>query len=244
MHKKPVHIQADKEDISPFVVTAGDPGRIKQLSSLLSNVVLVNENRGFLTYTGYWKNTRITVATHGIGGPSSAIVFEELKMLGAEVIVRLGTTGALTPSLNIGDIIIVLGAAYPRGHLEMYVPDGYIGAVPDFYVTKLLIETASKYGVNAKTGIVFSSDAFYTEDEKFVETWSSRNVISVEMECATLFALGLIRNFRTGAMLIVSNSLAKKVDYIDKEFLKERVEVAGKIVFDALSMLDSQSNTQ
>jgi len=244
MHKKPVHIQADKEYISPFVVTAGDPGRIKQLSSLLSNVVLVNENRGFLTYTGYWKNTRITVATHGIGGPSSAIVFEELKMLGAEVIVRLGTTGALTPSLNIGDIIIVLGAAYPRGHLEMYVPDGYIGAVPDFYVTKLLIETASKYGVNAKTGIVFSSDAFYTEDEKFVETWSSRNVISVEMECATLFALGLIRNFRTGAMLIVSNSLAKKVDYIDKKFLKERVEVAGKIVFDALSMLDSQSNTQ
>ncbi|MCD6458815.1 MAG: purine-nucleoside phosphorylase [Thermoproteales archaeon] len=244
MHKKPVHIQADKEYISPFVVTAGDPGRIKQLSSLLSNVVLVNENRGFLTYTGYWKNTRITVATHGIGGPSSAIVFEELKMLGAEVIVRLGTTGALIPSLNIGDIIIVLGAAYPRGHLEMYVPDGYIGAVPDFYVTKLLIETASKYGVNAKTGIVFSSDAFYTEDEKFVETWSSRNVISVEMECATLFALGLIRNFRTGAMLIVSNSLAKKVDYIDKEFLKERVELAGKIVFDALSMLDSQSNTQ
>ena len=244
MHKKPVHIQADKEYISPFVVTAGDPSRIKQLSSLLSNVVLVNENRGFLTYTGYWKNTRITVATHGIGGPSSAIVFEELKMLGAEVIVRLGTTGALIPSLNIGDIIIVLGAAYPRGHLEMYVPDGYIGAVPDFYVTKLLIETASKYGVNAKTGIVFSSDAFYTEDEKFVETWSSRNVISVEMECATLFALGLIRNFRTGAMLIVSNSLAKKVDYIDKEFLKERVELAGKIVFDALSMLDSQSNTQ
>jgi len=59
-----------------------------------------------------------------------------------------------------------------------------------------------------------------------------------------LYALGLIRNFRTGAMLIVSNSLAKKVDYIDKKFLKERVEVAGKIVFDALSMLDSQSNTQ
>src|SRR5438132_12629480 len=102
---QPVHLLMKQEDVSPAVITAGDPARVKQLANILKDARLVNENRGLLAYTGYYNGKKITVATQGIGGPASAIVFEELLMLGAKTIVRLGTCGAMVPGLNIGDFI-------------------------------------------------------------------------------------------------------------------------------------------
>jgi len=94
---KPLHILAKPEDIAPRVITSGDPARVKQLASYLEDARLVNENRGFLVYTGKYKGVDVTVATHMIGAPSAAIVFEELIMLGAKLIVRFGTCGGFLP---------------------------------------------------------------------------------------------------------------------------------------------------
>ena len=237
-HKKPIHILAKPEDISYFVLAAGDPNRIKMLSKLLKDSTLVNDNRGLLVYTGYWKDTRITLATHGMGGPSSGIVFEELKMLGAEVIVRLGTTGSLTPALKVGDLLVVQGAAYPKGHLEMYIPDGYMAAVPDLKVTNLLLEKAREMGIPVKLGIVFSSDAFYVEDVEFAKKWASRGVLSVEMECATLLVLSHLRGFKAGALLVVSNSLIENhSSELKGGLFRQRVVDAAKVIFECFTAL-------
>ena len=48
----PYHICAER--VSERIIVVGDPGRAKLVSSLLENVELVNENRGLLTYNGYW----------------------------------------------------------------------------------------------------------------------------------------------------------------------------------------------
>ncbi|RLE64747.1 MAG: nucleoside phosphorylase, partial [Thermoprotei archaeon] len=240
-HREPVHILAKPGEISPFVLVAGDPNRIKTLSKLLKNPVLVNKNRGLLVYTGYWRDVKVTLATHGIGGPSSSIVFEELKMLGAEVIIRLGTTGSLTPFLKVGDLLVVQGATYTKGHLEMYVPDGCMAAVPDFEVTNLLLEKAEEKKIPVKLGLVFSSDAFYVEDESFARKWSSRGILSVEMECATLFVLGHLRKFKTGALLVVSNSLVDShPPELGEEQLQRKVIDAAEIIFECFSALKNE----
>lgn len=236
---EPVHIKAKKGDIAERVVVAGDPARVKQLAEFLDNPRLVNENRGFLVYTGEYKGVPITVATHGIGAPSAAIVFEELFMLGAKAMIRLGTCGAMIKGLKIGDFIAATGAAYPHGGvtLGMYVPDGSMAAVPDFELTKLLVEEAEKQGEKIYIGPVFSSDAFYAEDPDFAKRWGSRGVICVEMECATLFALGLMRGFKAAAMLIVSDSLVEPSGFADAKELAPRVEKASRIVFEVLAKL-------
>lgn len=96
---------------------------------MLNNARLVNSNRGFITYTGYYDRKMVTVTTHCVGGSSSAIVLEELHMMGAKAIVRLGTTGGIVKGLNIGDLVVPTGAAYTEGSLRMYVPDGILPAV-------------------------------------------------------------------------------------------------------------------
>jgi 5'-methylthioadenosine phosphorylase len=244
--RQPVHLRAKPKDIADLVVTAGDPDRIQQLAGMLKDARLVNSNRGFITYTGYHKGRMITLATHGIGGPSSAIVFEELYMLGAKEIVRFGSTGALTRKLSIGDFIVPTGAGYDSGSLGTYARDGILPAVPNIDLTNRIVRNCEAEGAKYMTGPVFSTDAFYGEDAAFAERWSGRGVIGVEMECATLFALGLLRGFKAASLLIVSDSLVKKGQkkMAPAEELAEHVEKAGRIVLNALTSTSTGTHSQ
>ncbi|BDB99393.1 purine-nucleoside phosphorylase [Saccharolobus caldissimus] len=233
----PVHILAKKGEIAEKVLIAGDPGRVKLLSTLLKEPKLVNENRGFLVYTGKYNDEIVSIATHGIGGPSIAIVLEELAMLGAKTFIRYGTTGALVPYINIGDYIIVTGASYNQGGLfYQYIKDNAcISATPDFELTNKLVFAFSKRGLKYYIGNVFSSDAFYAEDEEFVKRWSERGNIAVEMECATLFVLSKMKGWRSATVLVVSDNLAKGGIWISKEELERKVMEGANAVLEALT---------
>lgn len=233
----PIHILAKKGEVAERVLIAGDPGRIKLLSSLLEDAKLINENRSFLVYTGKYKGKNVSLAAHGIGGPSIAIVLEELIMLGAKIFVRYGTTGALLPEIELGDYIIPVGASYNKGGLfyQYLMDDTCIAATPDFELISSIAKNFASNGLKYYLGNVFSSDAFYAEDEEFAKKWSSRGNIAVEMECATLFGLGRMRNVRTGAVLVVSDNLAKGGKWISKEELENRVMLGAKIILDTLT---------
>lgn len=232
----PIHIKAKKGDIAERVVIAGDPARVEQIASILENPVLVNKNRGLLVYTGKYRNTPISVAMHGVGHPSSMLVIEELIMLGAKAIIRLGTCGAMVKGLKIGDIIIPTGAAYyPGGAFYQYLKDNIcMACAPHYEILKTLIEEVSKSGINYVVGPIVSSDAFYAEDPEFVKKWTSRGIVAVEMECAGLFMLGAMRNIKTGALLLVSDSLVEQLGFASAEELKQYVDRATRIVIEAL----------
>ncbi|MEL9929471.1 MAG: purine-nucleoside phosphorylase [Sulfolobales archaeon] len=239
--KKPLHIHAERGDIAEDVIAAGDPGRVRILSNLLENPRLVNEYRGFLTYTGYYKGRRVSIATHGVGGASSAIVFEELAMLGARRIIRLGTTGALKEDLEIGDIIIAEGASYSiGGTIGMYVgSDISYSTSPDIILTSKIYRELKRRFDRVFRGIVFSSDSFYAEDPVFIERCRKMNIISVEMECATLNAIGRLRNLKTSCVLIVSDNLVKGVTVLDSlDKLSSRIIEVGRALLDIISSLE------
>ena len=232
----PFHILARKEDIAERVIVAGDPARVKQLSGFLDNPRLVNENRQLLVYTGEYKGVPVTVATHGMGSGSATIVFEELRMLGAKLMIRLGTAGGMSPELRVGDFVVATGAATicNGNSLGMYAPGYCLPAAPSPDVTMNLIKTAEAMGEKVFLTPVFSSDAFYAEDPGFAEKWSEKGVKAVEMECAGLFALGWMRGFKTGALLMISDLLVgEKTELLTAEQLAPRVEKAGKIVLEA-----------
>jgi len=233
----PAHILARPGDIAETVVISGDPARTEQLSGLLKDAKLVNSNRGFLTYTGRYRKKRITVATHGIGGPSTAIVAEELHMLGAKTIVRFGTAGGLVRGLGTGDFVVPTGAAYSKGSVLAYVDEGFLPAVPDHELTHAIIESCKKAKLKHREGLVFSSDAFYTQGLESLELWVSRGVLAVEMECATLFTLGLVRGFKTASLLMLSNSLVNKSEgeLATAQRLKPFAGRGALALFDALS---------
>ncbi|MEM4294596.1 MAG: purine-nucleoside phosphorylase [Candidatus Caldarchaeum sp.] len=228
---EPQHLKT--KDVAKRVVAAGDPARVVQLSKMLDSPRLVNENRGFITYTGSFQGVPVTVACHGVGGPSSAVVFEELIMLGARLIIRLGTCGAFVKGIKNGEIVIPTGAAYIGGTLKQYIPEVHITPVPSYEVLTTLVNEVKSQGLTSYVGPVFSSDAFYAEDPEFAAKWAKRGYVAVEMECATLFGLGMMRGVKTGSALLVSDNLAEMTPMVDAEYLKPFVEKAGRAVLSA-----------
>lgn len=238
MSGPPYHIRAKPEDIASNVIVVGDPGRAKYLSELLDNVKLVNEHRGLITYTGFYKGVRVTIATHGMGGPSAAIVFEELGMLGAKRFTRLGTAGGLIPELDIGNVVVASSAVYTSGGcgLGQYYPSVCAPTAPHPVLTSRIIKELESKGISYYLGPVYSSDAFYAEDPEFARKWSEKGVIAVEMEVATLFALGWMRKWETAAVLVISDNLvAEKKRFATSEELREQFTRVAEAVLEVYS---------
>ena len=241
MEGPPFHILAKRGDIAENTIVVGDPGRAKLLSGLLESPRLVNENRGLLTYTGKYKGVRITIATHGMGCPSAAIVFEELGMLGAKRFVRLGTAGGLKPELGIGEVVVASSALYTDGGcgLGQYYPGVCAPTAPHPVLTARIVEELERRGIKYFLGPVYSSDAFYAEGPEFAKKWGEQGVLAVEMEAASLFSLGWMRGWETAAVLVISDNLVAEKKYMatSKELREKFVSVAKAL----LNVLSKQS---
>ncbi|RLE87880.1 MAG: nucleoside phosphorylase [Thermoprotei archaeon] len=235
--KKPYHILTRKEDIASRVLTMGDPDRVRRSAELLEEVKLVNEHRGYLIYTGYYKGTRVSIACHGIGAPSAAIVFEELCMLGARIIVRLGTCGSLVADIKPGEVVVPIGAAYTTGGtVGMYVGSLCYPAVADPELSLRISRELRDRGLGGKLCIAVSSDSFHQEEE-LAKKSAKLGIGIVEMECATLFTLSRLRAFKAAAALIVIDSLVtgERLEFEERLMLERETTL---VLLDSISKID------
>jgi len=230
-----MHLKAKRGDIAERVIISGDPDRIRQLSLILRDARLVNENRGYITYTGTYAGKDVTIACHGIGAPSIAIVVEELGMLGARYVLRLGTAGGLIKDMKYGEILIANGAfSSPGGTLGAYSKQSFpIPTIPSFDLFDALIRASATSKSKVYIGPVISGDAFYAEDDN-VEL-SKIGYFAAEMEASTLFAIGQIRGLKSAALFMISNNLIDNTELIDAKRLKQYLENAANIAFNAIT---------
>ena len=107
------HIRAKENEFAKTVLMPGDPLRAKYIAeNFLDNVVLVNDVRNMLGYTGEYKGKKISVMGSGMGMPSIGIYsYELIKFYGVKNVVRVGSCGAINEDLNLYDIILANGAS-------------------------------------------------------------------------------------------------------------------------------------
>lgn len=201
--KKQYHIHLKPGDIGKYVLLPGDPARSDRVAKYLDDAELIANNREHRTFTGYYKGVKISVTSTGMGCPSAAIAAEELINIGAECLIRIGSSAALQKGINIGDLLISTASMKNEGTSKFYVPECF-PAVPDFDFTRMLIDTAKDmkneisgsihYGINA------SDDAFYGETEEWIEHLSKLGCLNVEMESSALYTVCHRRKVR-GAMV-------------------------------------------
>lgn len=179
----------------------GDPDRVDRIADRLNNVHERGQAREFRMVEGYFglDGGMVGVCSTGIGAPSTAIVVEELANLGASHFIRVGTTGALDPSLEIGDLCVATGAVRHDGTSDRYLPPEY-PAVPDLELTHALLKTNRMI----RAGLCVSSSAFYREDQDYPD-----HALNIEMEAAALFVVALIRGVKAASICAVSDIVGK-----------------------------------
>ncbi|MDI9644373.1 MAG: purine-nucleoside phosphorylase [Candidatus Verstraetearchaeota archaeon] len=201
------HLKCRPGEVAERVVVFGDPCRTKRFSALLDGCRQVNRERCLLTYTGRYNGIEVTLSTTGMGTPSAAIVSEELAALGARCIIRAGTAGSVSAEVQTGDAIVPTEAIPLDGTTKAYrlkfkIPAGSPRAASE--VSEKLFAHATSRGVKARMGKVCTSDAFYLEDERRASYWARRGVLGFEMECAVIFTIGMVREYMSGAILVVT----------------------------------------
>ncbi|MCD6503203.1 MAG: nucleoside phosphorylase, partial [Euryarchaeota archaeon] len=220
---KMYHVGLGVGDLPGFVLLPGDPGRVDLVLGFLDRGRVLCFKREFKSGIGFYKGVPVGVLSTGIGGPSTAIAVEELARIGVHTLIRIGTTGTIQKNIKIGDLIIATAAVRGDGASRYYAPLEY-PAVASIEVVNAAIEAAERLGYPYHVGIVWSNDAFYAEGD-YVEFWRKRNVLSVEMEAATLFTVASIKGLRSGAILLAINEAGKGIseeewkEYVDRLIL-------------------------
>ena len=197
-HAGPVHLRPATE-LAERVLLPGDPHRALMVAQdLLEGPLMFNHARGLWGYTGIAADgDPLTIQSTGMGGPSAAIVCEELIALGARRLVRIGTCGALNGSLGLGELVAAAEALPADGASVALGAERPVAAEPG--LVSLLV------AAGARAVTVVSTDLFYDDRSTEMEAWVARGAAAVEMEAATLFRLAEIRGVEAACVLGVSD---------------------------------------
>jgi uridine phosphorylase len=216
--------------LAPRALLPGDPGRALALATaLLEAPRMFNHNRGLWGYTGVASDGEpLTIQATGMGGPSAAIVLTELIALGAARAIRVGTCGALERSLGLGELVLAREAICADGTSRA------LGAGERAGADAALTEALEKAAPDARAGAVVSVDLFYDPDP--TRAGAGHGALAVEMEAATLFALGRLEGVAVGCLLTVSDTFDEQGarHRIDEETLLEAAERMGAAAVAAL----------
>lgn len=132
------HLNLLPEQIAPNIITVGDPERVAIVSDHFDTVTTRVEAREFVTHTGTKAGVPLSVISTGIGTDNIDIVINELDALfnidlkAREVkdeltkltFVRLGTSGAFQPDLQLGSFVLSEAALANDGLLPFYLSGG------------------------------------------------------------------------------------------------------------------------
>ena len=203
------HIKATPEDFAETVLMPGDPLRAKRIAeNYLENAALINEVRGMLGYTGYYKGKRVTVMASGMGCPSMGIYSWELfNVFGVRNIIRIGSAGSMREDVLIRDVVLALGASTDSSYGAQFRLPGTFAPVPSWELLRVSAEQCEKLGARYHVGNVLTSDAFYTDNRDATDAWAKMGVLCVEMEAASLYMNAARAGKRALAILTVSDSV-------------------------------------
>ena len=236
---EPIHLRPTAT-LAERVLLPGDPGRALLLAqSLCEQPLMFNHHRGLWGYTGTASDGEpLTIQSTGMGGPSAAIVLHELIALGVTRAIRVGTCGALDPTLRLGELVVAREALGADGTSMALGADRVTRA--DESLADALATESERYRQTGERawceGRIVSTDLFYERDSQRNDSWSVEGAIAVEMEAAALYAVGAAAGIQVACILLVTDTFDEQGERtrIDEEALVQGAEAMGSVAAAAL----------
>ncbi|MEO7664962.1 MAG: nucleoside phosphorylase [Candidatus Limnocylindrales bacterium] len=208
------HIDLGPGELAEYVLLPGDPDRTARIATRLDSIELERRHREFASVTGLYKGLRVSVVSTGIGTDNVEIaVAEMLAIAERPTFIRVGSSGALQPEIELGDLVIASGAVRLETTTNWFVSDGY-PAVADYEALSALIEAAHRLGHRAHVGITATAPGFFGAQGRpipqlpirypdLAEDMARQRVLNFEMEASALLVLAGLARCRAGVVCAV-----------------------------------------
>ncbi len=185
------HLNLFPEEIADVIINVGDPDRVKMVSRFFDSIEITKQKREFVTHTGYYRGSRITVLSTGIGTDNIDIVYNELDALvnidlksrtvkekkKSLLLIRIGTSGALQEDIPPDSFVCSAYGLGLDGLLNHYhwQPDPHEqllqkairdhlpddGRFPPLYVARASEILSAAFSKDMPSGITASCAGFY-----------------------------------------------------------------------------------
>lgn len=192
------HLHLRPEQLADTVILVGDPARVAMVSALFDSVECRASNREFNTVTGLYRGKRMSVLSTGIGIGNIDISVTELDALAnidfatrtvreckrRLTLVRLGTTGALQPDIEVGEVVHSVTSVgfdgllnYYEGRNEVCDPEierafmqhtGWSELLPKPYFVDCDPELRELFKDSVTEGITIAAPGFYAPQGRWV----------------------------------------------------------------------------
>ncbi|KAG8906221.1 hypothetical protein FRB99_007367 [Tulasnella sp. 403] len=105
------HLGLRQGEVANRILTVGDPARARRVAELLDTTptpFVLQSERGFLTITGTYNGTPVTIIAIGMGIANMDFFVRECRecVLGDMAIIRLGSCGGLAHDLPVGSFAL------------------------------------------------------------------------------------------------------------------------------------------
>lgn len=224
------HNEAKLDEIAKTVLMPGDPLRAKFIAeTYLTDYKLVNSVRNMYAYTGLYKNKLVTIMASGMGIPSIGIYSYELyDKYNVENIIRIGSMGAYSDSLNLYDTVLVNDSYSLSSYAK--VMDNYDKNIisSSIELNKKIEEISNSLNKKLIKGRIYSSDCFY-DNADIQDLYNNKNCLGVEMESFGLFYNAYKLGKKAACLLTVSDNLVTKEETTPIErqnAFKDMIEIA------------------
>jgi uridine phosphorylase len=229
------HLGAAPGDVADLVLLLGDPERARKVAARLSNLRFSAQNRDYHIYTGTHGGRELSVICVGMGSGCMEIALVELGQIVRDpILIRAGSSGALQPDIQLGDLIVTQGALRLESASLGYVEPGF-PAFAHAEAQIALVRAAAERSVRHHVGITATAAGFYgaqgrsvpgflPRDAELLERLTRQGVKNLEMETSCLLTLAALQGWRAGAVCAAFANRCRNV-FIDEQ-QKERAEEA------------------
>ena len=187
----------------------GDPLRAQWIAeTFLEGAQCYSRVRNMLGFTGRYRGEPVSVQGSGMGQPSISIYATELFAdYAVQQVVRVGSCGALAPSLDLRDLVLAVSASTDSAANRLRFHGLDYAACADFALLRAAYDRATAAGLSPAVGQVLSSDSFYNPRPELTDLLAVHGVLAVEMEANALYTLAAAHGRRALAICTVSDHI-------------------------------------
>ena len=163
---------------------------------------------GGLEYPIYhfeYKGIRMGFFNTIMGGAGSAALLEELIALGAEKLLYFGSCGALHRKIAEGHLLVPTAAYRDEGVSYHYAE---VSDYLEIQTAPELMQILDDMNIPYHATKTWTTDAFYRETSRNLEKRKAEGCDVVEMECASIMAVGQFRKKKVYQFLYAADCLS------------------------------------
>ena len=184
----------------------------------------------------------ITIINFGMGSANAATIMDLLSAISPKAVLFLGKCGGLKRKNALGDLILPIAAIRGEGTSNDYMPPE-VPALPAFSLQRAVSTMIRDLGHDYWSGTVYTTNRrVWEHDVEFKEYLRKTRAMAIDMETATVFAVGFQNEIPTGALLLVSDQPmvpeGVKTTESDRRVTSHFVQDHIKIGIEALKVIE------